>query len=57
MNHEALSAWIALYKAVGILAGMCGARAIVQTAVEIQTGKWRPACASPIDYVLSVPRL
>lgn len=57
MNHEALSAWIALYLAVGILAGMCATGAIAQTAIEIKTGRWRPALTSPVDYALSIPRL
>jgi hypothetical protein len=57
MNAEALSAWSTLYLAVGILAGMCAAGAIVQTMVEIKQGIWRPALASTVDYALAVPRM
>lgn len=57
MNPEALSAWIALYLGVGILAAMCATGAVIQTLFELKTGTWRPALASRLDYALSVPRL
>ncbi|MBB4861072.1 hypothetical protein HNO88_004420 [Novosphingobium chloroacetimidivorans] len=58
MIHEALSAWIALYMGVGVLAGMCATGAIVQTAIEIRAGKWRPLLSSRrLDYALWAPRI
>jgi hypothetical protein len=57
MNQAALSAWIALYLGVGILAALCATGAIIQTVYELRVGTWRPALATRWDYTFVVPRM
>lgn len=48
MRPEALAAWTQLYAAVGLLAGICAACALLRTiielrsgAIELPTGTWK----------------
>ena len=51
MKQEALIAWTSLYIAVGIMALMCAVLAVLVTAYDWRTGRWRRA-RRPLDHSL-----
>jgi len=57
MKHDALIAWTSLYIAVGIMALICAVLAILATADDWRTGRWRPPLASRWDGFLFIPKV
>jgi hypothetical protein len=57
MNHDALIAWTSLYIAVGSMALLCAALAMMLTIHEIRARVWRPPLATKVDLALAIPKL
>lgn len=57
MKHEALVAWTSLYIAVGAMALICAALAVMVTAHDWQSRRWRPALDSAWDAALFLPKI
>jgi hypothetical protein len=57
MTQEAVIAWTALYIAVGSMALICAALAVIVTTNDIVTGAWRPKATTRLDMVLCLPRI
>ena len=57
MKQEALIAWTSLYIAVGIMTLMCAVLAVLVTAHDWRTGRWRPALATRLDKTLLLPKI
>lgn len=57
MKQEALIAWTSLYIGVGMMALICAVLAIVVTADDWRSGRWRPAHQTGIQKALVIPKL
>lgn len=57
MSEAALSAWVSLYLAVGLLSGICALLALLQTTYDIRVRQLRPPCRTWGDLLLFIPRL
>ncbi|TXH08027.1 MAG: hypothetical protein E6Q06_00790 [Candidatus Moraniibacteriota bacterium] len=57
MRPETIHAWLSLYTAVAILAGMCSLLAAVRMGWEIKTGSYRIATSSRKELALALPKL
>ena len=57
MKHDALIAWTSLYIAVGAMALICAVLALVVTAHDWHSRRWRPELESTRDVALLLPKL
>jgi hypothetical protein len=57
MRPEAIAAWTQLYAAVGLLAGICAACAIMKTVLELRAGSVDLPHATWKQRIIWIPRL
>ena len=57
MKPEAIIAWTSLYIAVGIMALICAVLAVMVTADDWRTRRWRPALSTKLDKTLLIPKI
>ena len=57
MKQEALIAWTSLYIGVGMMALICAVLAIVVTADDWRSGRWRPTHQTGLQKALVIPKL
>lgn len=57
MRPETIAAWTQLYAAVGLLAGICAACAIMKTVLELRTGSVKLPHATWKQKIVWKPRL
>lgn len=57
MRPEAIAAWMQLYAAVGLLAGICAACALLRTIIELRSGLIELPAGTWKQRVFWLPRL
>lgn len=57
MRPEAIAAWMQLYAAVGLLAGICAACALLRTIIELRSGLIDLPAGTRKQRILWHPRL
>ena len=57
MRPETIHAWLSLYTAVAILAGMCTVLSAIRMGWERKTGSYKIGLSSRKDIALALPKL